>query len=132
MRPESLDESADVGFLVGRIVQSIAVSFQFDLVVGGDSDRVVVTLTRFFYRAPGGLEHELDANSDRAGLGPALDLFGAEIAAATIDRGSLRLRFGDASEIKAPPLEAYESWQVSGPGTALIVCAPGGKLAIWS
>ena len=132
IRPERPAESADVSFLVGRAVQRIGISYQFDLEVPGDDDRVVVTLTRFSYRTPSGIEHQLDADSDRAGLSPALNLFGSDITAAEIEKGSLELRFGDGSEISAQPLEEYESWQVSGPGGASIICTPGGKLAIWS
>jgi hypothetical protein len=129
MRPERLDGEADVGFLIGRTVQRIGVSYQFELELPQDEDRVVIALTTFTYREPSGNDHVSDADSDRVGLGNTLALFGREITEASTDRGSLRLRFDDESELSAPPLEAYESWQINGPGTALLVCMPGGELA---
>lgn len=60
------------------------------------------------------------------------------LAGLTIDEasvastGTLLVRFCDGTRIEVPPDEAYEAWNVSGPDGALVVCTPGGELAIWT
>ena len=48
------------------------------------------------------------------------------------DDGVLTLAAGDA-HIRATPDPDYESWHVTGPGPGkqMVVCLPGGELAIW-
>ena len=46
------------------------------------------------------------------------------------DDGVLTLTVGEAS-VRAVPHAKYDSWNVSGPDTQLVVCTPGGELAIW-
>lgn len=49
------------------------------------------------------------------------------------DDGVLSMSAGDA-HIRAVPDQRFESWHVTGPGPQkqLVVCTPGGELAIWS
>ncbi|MDW5614059.1 MULTISPECIES: DUF6188 family protein [Mycolicibacterium] len=64
---------------------------------------------------------------------PIRQLVGQTVEEATADEtGALRVRFSDGTRLEVPPDEAYEAWSVSGPNGALVVCTPGGKLAIWS
>jgi hypothetical protein len=44
--------------------------------------------------------------------------------------GTLHLTIGPYAVI-APPSPRYESWSVAGPGKELVVCLPGGGLAVW-
>jgi hypothetical protein len=44
--------------------------------------------------------------------------------------GDLALNFADAQvSVQADP--RYESWQIHGPRGEIVVCMPGGELAIW-
>ena len=47
------------------------------------------------------------------------------------DVGALHLTFEGGARLTVEPDPAYEAWSVSGPGGALVVSTPGGKLAIW-
>jgi hypothetical protein len=123
----------DLGFLLGRSVTHIGVSYQFVLSVPRDDNVVAIQLTAFTFCDRNGTSHDLDADQDRLSLGVALTLFERQITQAAVERGGrLLLRFDDGSEVSAPPLAGYEAWQISGPGRALIVCAPGGHLAVWT
>jgi hypothetical protein len=79
-------------------------------------------------------EYALDPG-DRGGLGPLLALWPDALTTASAGSdGTLRLAFGSGATITVPPDPHYESWEIAGPGTALIVCTPGtgGQLAVWA
>jgi len=56
---------------------------------------------------------------------------GQPITAFSIDHGTLSLDVGDA-HLRAAPDPTFEAWNVAGPDKQLVVCMPGGELAIWS
>jgi hypothetical protein len=63
---------------------------------------------------------------------PLTALVGRMVSEASAPNGSLRLTFTDGSLLRCDPDPQYEAWQVvGGDPQALIVCEPGGKLAIW-
>lgn len=80
-----------------------------------------------------GEAHELDPGQ-RAALGPVLALYpDALLALAVGTDGDLRLGFESGASLTVPPDPHFEAWEVSGPGTRLIVCAPGGHaLSVWA
>jgi Family of unknown function (DUF6188) len=64
---------------------------------------------------------------------PLQALAGQEIDAANTDPdGSLNVVFDGGARVRVESDPDYEAWNVSGPGGALVVSTPGGKLAIWS
>jgi len=81
-----------------------------------------------------GSEYALDP-AERGGLGPLLALWPDELTmASTGSDGTLHLTFGSGATITVPPDPRFEAWEIVGPGTALIVCAPGteGELGVWT
>jgi hypothetical protein len=46
------------------------------------------------------------------------------------DDGGLAVTIGD-TEVHCPADPEFEAWHVSGPDGLLVVCLPGGRLAIW-
>jgi len=63
---------------------------------------------------------------------PLTALVGRTVSAASAPSGSLHLTFTDGSLLRCDPDPQYEAWQVvGGDPQALIVCEPGGELAIW-
>ena len=56
---------------------------------------------------------------------------GKPIASFGIQDGVLSFDVGEA-HVRAVPDAKYESWNVAGPDKQLVVCTPGGELAIWS
>jgi hypothetical protein len=60
------------------------------------------------------------------------ELVGQTIESCTIDdAGSLTLTFTSGIRVLVEPDDRYEAWTVSGPAGMLVVCTPGGKLAVW-
>ena len=47
------------------------------------------------------------------------------------DSGTLTFAVGPVT-VTAAPSPKYEAWNISGPDKQLVVCTPGGELAIWS
>lgn len=45
--------------------------------------------------------------------------------------GGLTLALSSAT-LRVDPDPGYEAWELRGPGTEMVVCMPGGELAIWS
>lgn len=55
-----------------------------------------------------------------------------QAAEATIaDDGQLTLRFTEGTSLTVRPDDKYEAWQLRDDNGLLIVCTPGGGLAIW-
>ncbi|MGA5465154.1 DUF6188 family protein [Mycobacterium sp. NPDC050041] len=48
------------------------------------------------------------------------------------ETGVLTIRLDDSTRLTVEPDPAYEAWNVSGPAGFLIVCMPGGALAVWN
>ena len=48
------------------------------------------------------------------------------------DDGELALRFADGELLTVPPEENYEAWELRDDTGWLVVCMPGGSLAIWA
>jgi hypothetical protein len=72
---------------------------------------------------------------EREKLGPLLGLYPDTLGSASVDDdGTLRLTFASGAAVVVPPNPHYEAWQVVGPGSALVVCEPGGegRLSVWS
>jgi Family of unknown function (DUF6188) len=63
---------------------------------------------------------------------PLVALVGRTVSAASADDGTLRLAFDDGSLLRCRPDPKYEAWEVvGGDPQALVICLPGGELAIW-
>jgi Family of unknown function (DUF6188) len=81
-----------------------------------------------------GVIHELDPE-DRAGLGPFLNLYPDTLAAGFVEPDcSLHVDFVSGTQIIVRQHARYEAWQISGPGSRLVVCPPaggGGGLSVW-
>lgn len=98
--------------------------FQF-----GETEVVIATP---FTLVADGREHKL-APEHRDGLGPVLALYPDSLVQLVIgDDGDLRLDWESGAMLTVLPDPSFEAWQVSGPGNRLIVCTPGGELAVWS
>jgi hypothetical protein len=70
--------------------------------------------------------------SERPKLGPLLAIYpDALVDAVATANGVLRLAFASGSTITVPPDPRYEAWSVVGRAGSLVVCTPGGELAIW-
>lgn len=60
------------------------------------------------------------------------ELVGRTVAEASTNEGTLGLAFADGVTLRTPPNPQYEAWQVVGGSPQhLVVCLPGGELAVW-
>ena len=113
--------------LTGRTLEEVrsgyAVVLQFS-----DGYEVTVESTVRLDGAGGGVEVEPDELPS-----PALDrLVGDTVRAAGVrDTGELTIAFGSGRELVVSVDADYESWNVTGPDGLLVVCLPGGGLAVW-
>jgi hypothetical protein len=60
-----------------------------------------------------------------------LGLLHQTVEAAVASDGELTLRFTDGTVLTVPPHGQYEAWQLRDEAGLLVVCMPGGRLAIW-
>jgi len=110
---------SDVGFLIGRTVEL------------RDDERVIFEIGErpepALYADVGACVYE-----DGEGRTQALSAMVGNVVADTCTAGgTLALLFADGSRLRSEPDANYEAWQVVG-GTPqhLVVCLPGGELAI--
>ena len=77
-------------------------------------------------------EYRLEAGTTPTSLCPALSVLhkSTELVSA-YKAGRIEVRFIDGSVLKAASDPKYESWEITGADGLLIVCTPGGKLAVW-
>ena len=45
--------------------------------------------------------------------------------------GKLNIIFENEDSLIVNPLQAYESWQITGPNKLMIICNPGGNISLW-
>ncbi|MGY5883476.1 DUF6188 family protein [Modestobacter lacusdianchii] len=77
--------------------------------------------------APGApvVPHELE------GLALLLPLLNGDVVAVAVgDDGALGLTIGETT-LRCAPDPDHEAWQVTGSDVGLVVCGPGGDLAVW-
>lgn len=77
-------------------------------------------------------EYQLSSNEDPEVLCPAFSVLHKVVKKAIIcANGDLELEFMNGSSLKVTPEYEYEAWEVTSSNGLRVVCAPGGKLAIW-
>jgi len=115
--------------LDGVDLRYIQIDFQTRLQFG---DSGIVIGTPFSVRTERG-HYALDPERP-AELGPLLAIYPSTLASGVIEADlTLRLTFQSGTSLEVPPDPSYESWQVTGPASRLIVCPPGGgNLVVWS
>jgi len=72
----------------------------------------------------------LDSHGERLAVG---ELVGRTVAEVSTANGALHIAFTDGTTLQSEPDPNYEAWQVvGGAPQALVVCLPGGELAVVS
>jgi hypothetical protein len=112
---------SDVGFLVGRAVLEIR-----------DDSRVIFELED---RPEPALYADVGAYTYQDGGGksqPLSAIVGNVVVDTSTQGGTLVVSFADGGKLSCEPDPDYEAWQVVGGAPQyLVVCMPGGELAIW-
>ena len=84
------------------------------------------------YRDAAGTVHEVDPEGDPRALGPLLEVARSTItAASTEDDGTLVVALGSSALLRVAPHDRYEAWTLTSRTGFMVVCVPGGELAIW-
>jgi hypothetical protein len=116
---------SEVGFLVGRVV--VAVQSNPD-----ESARIIFDLgdkpEPALYATVGACTYQ-----DSQGVTRLLaSMVNSAVSDTSTEGGTLVLSFADGSLLRCEPDERYEAWQVVGGSPQhLVVCEPGGELAVW-
>lgn len=120
----------DIG-LKGKPLQSVLVEYTLRLQF---ADVYFVVVESPFQLEVNGMSVLLSPEEDAdEAFEPIRQLVGQTVEAANADEnGRLSIRFSNGTQMMVPPDKDYEAWSSSGPNGALVVCTPGGKLAIWS
>lgn len=117
--------------LVGQLITEQFVDFALWLRTDGDYEiRIGNTFTIHTSDTDAKFTPESDGGLNPPGMTSVL---GQTVTKSTIDdSGELRIDFEGGAQLHAEPDKDYESWTIAGPHGLLIVCTPGGELAIWS
>lgn len=59
-------------------------------------------------------------------------LTGAVVSAVVNEDGELRVDLDSGHRLVVEPDRYFEAWTVTAPGRFLVVCMPGGELAVWT
>lgn len=116
--------------LVGRAL--VAYTADYTLQLQFSDDYFVRIETPFTLELPGNRIALSPENDSPESFEPIAAIVGHSITEwAVDDDGALRITFGDSARFVIEPDADYESWTVSGPDGMLVVCTPGGELAVW-
>lgn len=117
--------------IVGREVSRLILDFRLTFQFLGDDDDVDLTIATPFIINAGGRAQRLDPERPES-LGPALPLLRQVIESATVDEGGfLEVVFAKGPALRVEPDPNYEAWQSRSSRGAMLICLPGGSLAVW-
>lgn len=117
--------------LEGKTLHAVAADYTVRLQM---TEGYVVVIESDFSLAMAG--HTITLSPESAtedGIEPVRQLIGQRVTSADADEaGALIVRFSGGTDLLVAPDADYEAWHVSSPDGALVVCTPGGRLAVWS
>jgi hypothetical protein len=126
----------EIDFLVGRTVREIRYSTPGNLRIVFDVGDVVepalyADVGNCTYVDASGAAHDITPE-DPSTVGPVLASVGQLLATVSTSGGTLEFRFSIGGYLRCESAEEYEAWQVVGGSPQhLVVCLPGGELAVW-
>jgi hypothetical protein len=125
---------SEVDFLIGRVVEELRIRNGIRVVFdSGESvcPALYAGIGTCTYLDAEGKRHEV-VGEDVWTFGPVLDIVGKEVKSVATAEGTLVLNFTDGGSLRCPPDDRYEAWEVVGGSPEhLVVCMPGGELAVW-
>ena len=116
-----------VSLLVGRRLEYVRLGHAVVLTFGGGSEVLIETAARLSGPGVRAVVEPGDHPSDVLAT-----LLGAVVTDAWTGRaGTLTICFAGGSELAVEAHADVESWAVAQPGGVLVVCLPGGEVAVW-
>jgi hypothetical protein len=116
--------------LRGLTIHQLRLGYQLELLAsdaGWRDDPLSVVIEAPFSVTGDGETTTADPQ-DPSSLGMAVKLLHRVVDDVSVDGGTLRMSFTDGTLLVVPPLDRYEAWNISGPGSQLVICTPGGEL----
>lgn len=114
----------------GRI-QRIEVDFRLGLLLGDKTETASLYIETPCYLKGAG-EDTLLIPDEPCSLAPVLALFNAEVEGVSIQRsGHLTAMLKNGRSLEVDPNEMYEAWQIGSTNGFLLVCSPGGEVALF-
>ncbi len=126
--PRDLGDRWDLAWS-GRVEQ-LQIDYRFSLLVGARALLSIGGVARLIGGPEGPASRLIDPEA--VAVVDGLRLLHDEVCdAVAFKTGVLRVRLSSGRELWVAPDDRYEAWETSGPGTAKLVCMPGGELAVW-
>jgi Family of unknown function (DUF6188) len=126
---------SELDFLIGQTVEEFRYPANGLRVVFDSGDHVEPRLYAdlegaFRFVDSAGTTHVVD--DDLSSLGAVFAVAGEKVERVSTTDGVLALHFSDGNSIHCEPDPDYEAWQVvGGDPLGLVICMPGGELAMW-
>ncbi|WP_203756882.1 DUF6188 family protein [Actinoplanes cyaneus] len=119
--------------LEGMRVIQLRVSYQLELVLDGDAEVTIEAKAVLRRGDPASSKAQaVNLDPEQQVVAPALAVFGATVTSSAVLRtGVLDLAFDNGLSLAVNPDAQFEAWQVR-KSAGLLVCTPGGDIAIWS
>jgi hypothetical protein len=130
------EEMSEIDFLVGSTIQEIRYSTPGNLRIVFDAGDLVepalyADVGNCTYVDAAGIAHQIRPE-DPSTVGPVLTSVGQPLDDVSTSGGTLEFRFSIGGYLRCESHEEYEAWQVVGGSPQhLVVCLPGGELAVW-
>ncbi len=117
----------------GREVTRCLIDYAFSIEVWSPDDLVSIRIEGPFLLKMQSAERKLSVEKEPMALGSALSVLHKTVESAIAYKdGTLSLKFSNDIRIDVPPDHKYEAWGISSSDGVLLVCMPGGELAVWS
>ena len=108
------------------------VIFDFQITLTCEDHDKVVFISEFAISGPDLAPMTVDPERPAEAAKPLVELRLRRISALTIeDNSTLAVEFDGGYHLKCPPDPDYEAWWVVQENGAMIICMPGGNLAVW-
>jgi hypothetical protein len=98
--------------------------------IGTIGREILIEHSTLELRRPGQAASTYERGSDVVATS-LLYVVGHEVVDIDVTGGCLAIVFDGGLQVTVEPDQRYESWQISSEDGLLIVCTPGGELAVW-
>lgn len=130
----NLDERKDSFVLtIKKRITGCCVGTGFEILLLDGEDEIRIRIGGCFVLKDGDISQTFDPDQPTTLASALRIIYEVVESAVAYKNGQLEINFSNGMILSAGPDPHYESWQISGrtPIELLIVCAPGGELAVW-
>lgn len=116
----------------GRTLTSFVISFAFfEIKILEDDFDLTFRFEGDFFFESAGEQNTLNVRQPTS-LSPILSVLNHPLKLIRFtEQGLLEIQFEEDAKLTVKPDPMFESWQLRGDNSLLVVCMPGGRLSIW-